>query len=500
MSALNGTLESPLSVGAVESPRPDTVRRKRIIHGSAWTIIGYGGQQILRLGSNLVLTRMLFPRAFGLMSLVQVFMQGLQMFSDVGIGPSIIQSPRGEEESFLNTAWTIQVIRGFCLTGCAALVAYPVSNLYGAPELAWLLPVSALTALISGFNSTSLAVHGRRMALGRLTAQRLTAQVLSIAVMIVWAYFHRSPWALVAGNLTAALFVMIASHIWLTGIKHRFQWNSEAYRELFTFGRWIFLSTALAFLAMQLDRVLLGRLVPLEILGVYSVALILVGLPQKIITMLAAAVLFPLFSEHARSETMQVFSGRVCRVRGPLLGVGLAVTLALMMAAPLIFRHLYDSRYAAAAWMGQLLCIYTWFILLQNSADRALLALGASRAIALSNLANVVTTASGCYFGYQFGGMIGFIVGLTFSSFIGHTVVQICLLRHGINIIGQDVLYSLGLVGSGLVALVGNWLITSRGFTGSEATLELVAWALGWTGAVSIFTVFRFRRMILHGR
>jgi hypothetical protein len=53
--------------------------------GSMLTVISFGGQNALRLGSNLILTRLLFPEAFGLMALVQVFMTGLQMFSDLGI-------------------------------------------------------------------------------------------------------------------------------------------------------------------------------------------------------------------------------------------------------------------------------------------------------------------------------------------------------------------------------------------------------------------------------
>ena len=89
--------------------------RAKAMRGSAMTIISFGGQNVLRLGSNLILTRLLFPEAFGLMALVQVFMGGLQMFSDLGIQASIIQNSRGDDPDFLNTAWTIQVIRGTCL-------------------------------------------------------------------------------------------------------------------------------------------------------------------------------------------------------------------------------------------------------------------------------------------------------------------------------------------------------------------------------------------------
>src|SRR5262245_18372468 len=84
-----------------------TSLRQRTIRGSAWTTTESVAAVVLRLGSNLVLTRLLLPEMFGVMALVNIFIQGLQMFSDVGIGPAIIQNRRGDDPSFLNTAWTI---------------------------------------------------------------------------------------------------------------------------------------------------------------------------------------------------------------------------------------------------------------------------------------------------------------------------------------------------------------------------------------------------------
>jgi O-antigen/teichoic acid export membrane protein len=59
----------------------------RFMRSSVFTLGGYGMGQVLRLASNLILTRILFPEAFGMMALVSVIMQGLAMFSDVGVSP-----------------------------------------------------------------------------------------------------------------------------------------------------------------------------------------------------------------------------------------------------------------------------------------------------------------------------------------------------------------------------------------------------------------------------
>ena len=69
--------------------------------------------QVMRLASNLILTRILSPEDFGLMALVTSFLIGLAMFSDMGFGPSIMQSKRGDDPVFLDTIWTLKIIRGF---------------------------------------------------------------------------------------------------------------------------------------------------------------------------------------------------------------------------------------------------------------------------------------------------------------------------------------------------------------------------------------------------
>ena len=86
--------------------------KKQAVRGTVWTIVGYGGSQGLRFVGNLILTRLLMPELFGLMALVNTFRIGLSLFSDIGIDPSIIRSQRSSDPDFLNTAWTLQMLRG----------------------------------------------------------------------------------------------------------------------------------------------------------------------------------------------------------------------------------------------------------------------------------------------------------------------------------------------------------------------------------------------------
>ena len=160
--------EDDLSLGS----RPATLR-SRALRGSFWATSHYGVSVLIRLGTNLVLARLLFPEAFGLMALVNAVVAGLHMFSDVGTLTSVIQSRRGDDPVFLDTVWTVKVVRGACLWFASCLLAFPLASIYEQPQLLQLIPIAGLSALISGFNAMSLPLLRRHMQLGKLAAVEL---------------------------------------------------------------------------------------------------------------------------------------------------------------------------------------------------------------------------------------------------------------------------------------------------------------------------------------
>src|SRR5262249_41516180 len=93
--------------------------RRRVLKAGRWTLAGYGIGLGFRFGSSLLLTRLLVPEMFGVMAIATTVMVGLAMFSDVGLKPNVVQSKRGGDAVFLNTAWMIQILRGvmLCIMG-----------------------------------------------------------------------------------------------------------------------------------------------------------------------------------------------------------------------------------------------------------------------------------------------------------------------------------------------------------------------------------------------
>lgn len=378
----------------------------RALRGSVLTAGSYAITQGLRLASNLILTRLLFPEAFGLMALVSVFLVGLAMFSDVGIGPAISQNARGDEADFLDTAWTIQVARGGLLWLATCALAWPAAAIYQAPELLSLLPVAGLTLLISGFNPTRIDTANRHLLLGRVTALDLAAQIIGIVAMVVLAVLMRSVWALVIGAIIGSAAKLVLTHLGLPGQRNRFLWEARAGAELIRFGKWIFLSTACGFLLSQGDKAILGVFLPLDHLGVYNIGFFLASFPVLLGGAVTGRIMIPLYRNHPPAASVQNFA-RLRRLRMGLTAgmLGLLAVMALL-GVPLV-GLLYDARYAQAGAIVVAIACVQLPVVIGMTYDQSALAAGDSRSYFLVMAARAAVQTLAFLLGAWGGGLAG---------------------------------------------------------------------------------------------
>jgi O-antigen/teichoic acid export membrane protein len=332
-----------------------------------WTITSHAGSQILRLASNLIMTRLLAPDLFGIMALANTIMVGLVMFSDLGLDQNIVQSRRSDEKGYLNTVWTVQILRGtliwiagLAIAGALYLLGswhlLPLTTAYSDPVLPWVFAVLSFIPLVGGFASTKIAMASRQMAVGRWTLIELGSQVTGLAVMVVWALADRSIWAMVVGGLTSQLARVLCSHAFMPGELNHLHWSREHFSEIFHFGKWIFLTSILGFLSASGDRLLLGWLLDPSMLAFYAIALFMISALQEIFFRLCASVAFPAFSEVVRecpSELVRVYY----KFRLPLDIAALLGTGLLFSSGHHLIDFLYDDRYRAAGHMLEILSI-----------------------------------------------------------------------------------------------------------------------------------------------
>jgi O-antigen/teichoic acid export membrane protein len=396
--------------------------------------------QALRLGGNLILTRLLFPEAFGLMAIVSVVMYGVAMISDVGIGPSIVQKARGNEPAFLNTAWTIQIVRGFLMWVGLCVLALPIAGFYGEPLLAKMLPVVGLTAVISGFNSTKLFTAQRNLEAARVTQIGIGTYILGLLSMVFLAWFLRSVWALVWGSLISACLKMLASHLLLHGTRNRIAWDRDALDHMVGFGRWILLSSTLTFLSTEGSRLLIGALLDMRQLALFTLASTMNLLFWVAMLKLAENVFFPAYSELYRTSPKKLMAA-LYKARLTLILPNWGAAIFFVFLGGPLMSVLYDERYHGSGLMLELLAAGSLVGCLWGSYTGVLLATGKVATQALLTVTQIILQFGGMFLGYHYGKGTGIVIGLAAANWIMYPVYALVMHRNGLWQARLDVIF-----------------------------------------------------------
>jgi O-antigen/teichoic acid export membrane protein len=386
---------------------------------------------------------------FGLMAIATVVMISLAMFSDLGLKQSIIQSRRGSDPTFLNTAWLLQIVRGallwFLSLGIALLIPLtnrigmvPRDSVYANQSLPFVIAILSFTLFIDGFRSTKWSEVSRNLALGRITLIEIVAQIAGMLCMLGWVYVDRSIWAMVAGSIFSELIKTILSHIWLPGVANRWQWDRLAVLELVHFGKWMFLSSVLGFLVGNSDRLILGGMVNTTMLGIYVIAFAIVSSVEQVLSRIIVGVMFPALSEIARERPTDL-KERYYRIHAVVASFAYFCSGVLIMSGQSLIGLLYDPRYAQAGWMLEVLAAALLTVPFQISIQ-CFMALGMPQLHSNILVIRLVMLFAAMPVGFHFFGLPGALWGLVLSQFLCLPMIILYSARHGLFDLRKELL------------------------------------------------------------
>jgi O-antigen/teichoic acid export membrane protein len=423
----------------------------KAVKGTYSVVAFYGLGSALRLISSIVLSRLFLPEFYGVVNLVTTVIVGMNLFSHIGLEDNVIQNPRGDEPAFLNTAWTLQVLRGALLWLGSFLLAWPMANFYHEPRMAILLPILGFGCLLASLTSPGMLSLSRHMGVAKISLLELVTQFITFVVTLIYAEISPTLWALVVGRTVSELCRTLISYKLAPGMP-RFTWERDAVRSLVKFGRWILIGTALYYLASQADKLILGKLVDFRTLGVYGIAFSLSDIPRQIILQFCNRVGYPFiakFSALPREEYRKM----VMKYRMPVLAAGaLLLVLVICLGDQFILRA-YKLPYHAASWMIAILAVGLWHTLMYSTIYPAIMSLQKSHYGALGNFLYCTSLFIALPLGFHWIGMVGAVIAVAISDLPLYFVSVVSASREGISAWRQDILmtaFFLGLLGAAL--------------------------------------------------
>jgi O-antigen/teichoic acid export membrane protein len=316
----------------------------RALGGMVWVAWGSGAVGLLKILVLILLTRSLTPADFGLVTAALVVVNFALNFSQVGLGPALVQRPVLEPRH-TSTAFLASTAFGLLLTGIMWLAAPLVAQFFRMPDLTPIVRALAITFAISGIATVPESLLQRALRFRLIANRDLVAYAVSwLGIGVGLAFLGCGAWSLVVAQLThttiRTTILLGASPSFLTG---RPTWRS--FVELMEYGVGQSITRMGVILANQADNLVVGRWLGPVSLGIYSRAYQLMQVPTGLVADVLDKVLFPTMAR-VQDDPSRLASAYL-RSTAALVLVMLPIGVVAAVLAPELVAVAFGDRWHA---------------------------------------------------------------------------------------------------------------------------------------------------------
>lgn len=379
------------------------------------TVITFAGMAVIRLGSSVILTRILNPEAYGIIATLLSIAIAIEMLSDIGVLGLAIRHEKGDDPVFLHSMWTIRMIRGF-VNGTLLFICAPwIASLYNTPVLADALRIYALYFVLHGFESIAFILAVRRQKVYVVNYTELLCNLVTVPFVILYSMHSRDFHGILYGLLLNRALVTACSYFFFREERAKLHIDRAYAKDLFNFTKFVAPSSAIAFFIGQFDRVIFLRLFDLRTFGLYGLAGNISGSVVSLVEKIARSVLYPRCAEDVRNDRATAHI-RYYRANVKIWLVLLTLPAFGAGAADLIVQILYDPRYAFAGTILRAFLVGGTVLAMAAPAENLLVAAGNNRVVLTSNILRIVWIVPGCLIGWHYWDFTGFLYAMMLES------------------------------------------------------------------------------------
>ncbi len=260
----------------------------------SWSYLSFASGRLLVMVTMAVLARVLTPQEFGIAAFATLVVAYLSVLTDLGFGAALIQR-RDDVDEAADTVFTINVVLGALLTAVTFIAAPLVADFFREPMVVPLLRVLSLTFILESLGSVQLVMLRKQLAFRRKLVPDLGRAIVKGVVAISAAAAGLGAWALVWGQLAGVTAAVVLAWV-VTPSRPRLRIHRKMVRPLGRFGAPLVVTDIQYAIWLNLDYVVVGRMLGDVALGVYTLAYRLPELLIQSVWRVLATTLFPLFS------------------------------------------------------------------------------------------------------------------------------------------------------------------------------------------------------------
>lgn len=267
----------------------------KVLKGGVWMFSLRILQEGLRLIRLVVLARLLAPNDFGVFGIALLIMSALETFSQTGFNHALVQKKENIEK-YLDTVWTVSVIRGVVLFIMLFITAPYVAVFFDSPDSYLVIQAIGIAILFQGFTNARLICLEKELEYKKLFISHFSNTLVEFIVVVLAAIILRNVWALVFGMIAGNMVGLMAGYL-VYPYRPRFSLDIGRIRGLFGYGKWVLGSSVILFLITQGDDAFVGKYLGIASLGLYQLAYRISNLPTTELAHVITKITFPAYSK-----------------------------------------------------------------------------------------------------------------------------------------------------------------------------------------------------------
>lgn len=402
---------------------------KKTLAAGSWKLLAVMSKAVAQLVVLAVLARFVLPEEFGLVAIGMIVVAFGTMFSQIGLGPALIQRPEITTRH-IRVGFTSSVLLAVLIWGAVWLLA-PLGGLFfQAPDVVPVLRALGLSFVLLSFGLVSKALLERGLEFRKIMYAELGSYLLGhAAVGITLAVLGFGVWALVGATLAqnlleSVLYLVLKPHAVRPSLARR------EFADLASFGGGLALSRLFHLLGNYGDNLIVGRFLGAQALGLYGRAFQIMNVPVQHLGNVIDSVMFPAMAriQHERKRLGDVFLRAVGIVNLLLLPLGLLGILLAPEIVSIILGPNWDSAIVPLQWL-MLAASFKGSVRMCDSLARAT---GAVYRSAARKAVYATAIIFGTWIGHFFG-LNGVALGVSGAVF----VVYLLMLHLSLSIVGR---------------------------------------------------------------
>lgn len=327
---------------------------KKTVTSTNWGMAKTLSQNGIAFISGMILARLLVPADFGLLAIAMIFVQFGNIFANFGISQAIIQKKKLTNE-ILSAGFLLSVSFGFILFGIIWLAAPFIADFFNEPRSMEVTRALAVIFILNGIIGVNRGFMMRHFRYKMIFYIEIAGYAFGFgATGIVMAALGFGVWSLVWGVIIQHIIIALGYIIF---VRLKF-WNvhkANGYRSLLQYGGGVSLIGLFNYIAMNIDYLIIGRLLNATQLGFYSKAFGLMQIPARNISYTLGGVSMSTFSS-VQDDIPRLKKG-FYKAMNLIFLVGGPAMVVMVLSAEYLIIGFYGNQWHGAVAAFQILSI-----------------------------------------------------------------------------------------------------------------------------------------------